>query len=325
MVTSRDVARAAGVSQATVSRVMSAPSSVSDDTRARVLTAMESVGYVPNHAARAMRTGHSRTVGIVVADLENPFYPQMLDALSSAFARDDYRVIVWVATTTGNDAALEAIRQGSVDGVVFTTATEESSELRSALQRRSPLVLVNRPLPQFDCDQVSSDNEAGAIVVAEYLIEHGRTSAGFIGGTPRATTSRARLAGFTSRLPVDPALVVEGEYTYADGYRGMTRLLDSGRPLDAVFCANDLLAFGAMDAARTAGVRIPADLWVIGYDDIPMASWDAYDLTTIRQDVASTADVAARLLIERIEGAAHPSVTTQFAPELIVRGSTANA
>lgn len=326
MVTSRDVARAARVSQATVSRVLSG-GVVSDGTRARVLLAMAETGYTPNAAARTMRTGLSRTVGIVVADLENPFYPAMLDALTAALDRAGYRSVVWIASSTANTAALDAIRQRGVDGVVFTTVTEDSPELRSALEGGSPVVLVNRALPGVDCDQVSSDNVAGANLVADYFVNHGRTRIAFIGGTPRATTSQRRLAGFAERLtelghPLDPRLVVQGEYSYASGRASAERLLASGIPVDAVFASNDLLAFGALDAARTRGARVPEDLWVVGYDDIAMADWSAYSLTTVRQDIVETAELACRLLVSRIEGDPRGSVTERFQPALVVRGST---
>jgi LacI family transcriptional regulator len=327
MVTSRDVARAAGVSQATVSRALSGPGIVSEATRQRVLAAVAEVGYSPNSTARAMRTGRSRTVGIVVADLANPFYPAMLDALGAAFERLGYRVTVWVTTSSANEAALQAIREGSVDGVVFTTATADSTELRGAVDRGSPIVLVNRSLPDVACDQVGSDNEAGAALIARYLVGHGRTRAGFVGGTPAATTSRARLDGFSRAMrelghPLDPALIVEGEYGYEEGRAGMLRLLD-GPPVDAVFCSNDLLALGALDAARGRGVRVPEDLWVVGYDDIAMAAWGSYSLTTVRQDVAATADLAASMLVDRITGGgARAFEHVAFPPELVVRGST---
>ncbi|MDF2443069.1 MAG: hypothetical protein JWR01_1272 [Subtercola sp.] len=326
MVTSRDVARAARVSQATVSRVLSG-GVVSADTRSRVLLAIAETGYTPNTAARTMRTGLTHTVGIVVADLENPFYPAMLDALTAAFARAGYRTVVWVASSTANTAALDAIRQRGVDGVVFTTVTEDSPELHGALEGGSPVVLVNRALPGVDCDQVSSDNVAGANLVADYFVSHGRTRIAFVGGTPRATTSQRRLAGFAERLaelghPLDPRLVIEGEYTYASGRNSVERLLGAGLPVDAVFCSNDLLAFGAMDGARGLGVRVPEDVWLVGYDDIAMSDWGAYSLTTVRQDIVETAELACRLLVSRVEGGPRESVTRRFAPTLVVRGST---
>jgi LacI family transcriptional regulator len=328
MVTSRDVAAAAGVSQATVSRVLAGGSTVSDATRARVLTAMDAVGYVPNLSARAMKTGLSGTVGVVVADLANPFYPQLLDALGRAFDAAGRRVTVWVAEGAKNLAALQAIRERSVDGVVFTTVTEESAELRSALDRHSPVVLVNRTLVGVDCDQVASDNVAGGALVGAYLSTHDRRRPAFIGGEPTVATTRDRLAGFLhalGRAEIAPISVIHGEYTHRSGYEGMLALLDGSEPPDAVFCSNDLLAFGALDAARVRGLRVPDDVWVIGYDDVEMAAWESWSLTTVRQDVDRLAQVAADLLLRRLEQPTVPTAQVLLSPSICVRRSTGGA
>lgn len=329
MVTSHDVARAAGVSQATVSRALSG-GNVSDATRRRVLAAIESTGYVPNGAARAMRVGRTRAVGIVVADLLNPFYPQMLAALSSVFDRADYRVVVWLASRDGNNAALQAIQERAIDGVVFTTATADSPELRHALDHGSPIVLVNRPLAGIECDQVASDNRRGGRLVARYLRSHGRRRIGYIGGSPTASTSEERHRGFAEELDrlgyaLPAELVCHGEYTHAEGVAAARRMLGRPAPPDAIFCANDLLAFGAIDGARELGVRVPEDLWIVGYDDIPMAAWSAYSLTTVRQNIDDEAAIAARLLIDRIEGRRGEPLSRTLPPELVVRHSTAGS
>ncbi len=328
MATSRDVARVAGVSQATVSRVLSGEGAVRPATREKVLAAVEAVGYSLNAAARSMRTGRSNTVGVVVADLENPFYPQLLAALTARFDERGLRTAVWVSGGERNDAALQAIRQGTVDGVVFTTATERSRELRDALDRHSPLVLVNRTVDGVAADQVVSDNVRGAALVADYFIAHGRR-AGFIGGTEDASTSVERLAGFRARLAAVGAelgsgQIAHGAYTRDSGYASMRALLTSeGRTPDAVFCSNDVLAFGAIDGARSMGLRVPEDVWVVGYDDVDMSRWGAFDLTTVRQDTGALAEQAARLLVARIGDRARVEERIVLEPSLIVRGSTA--
>lgn len=327
MATSRDVARAAGVSQATVSRVVSGDAAVRASTRERVLAAIELVGYAPNIAARSMRTGRADTIGVVVADLDNPFYPQLLSELTREFGRRGRRTAVWVSDGEQNAAALDAIREGTVDGVVFTTVREDSPELHDALARMSPVVLVNRTLPHVACDQVSSDNAAGSALVAELFASHGRLRAGFIGG-PRATsTSRERYAGFSARLAergrvLADSRVVHGEYTRASGHRSMTQLLAGDSPPDAVFCTNDVLAFGAIDAVRSRGLRVPEDVWIVGYDDVDMAAWEAFDLTTVRQDTRELATAAVRLLLQRIDERERPPERIILPPALVARGST---
>lgn len=287
---------------------------------------MEQVGYVPNLSARAMKTGRSGLIGVVVADLTNPFYPQLLEALSQTFDATGLRLTVWVAEGTKNGAALQAIQERAVDGVVFTTVTDSSAELRSALDRQSPVVLVNRFLPGLACDQVGSDNVAGATLVADHMLAHGRRRIAFIGGGTAFTTTRDRLAGFEERLRrAGRALtgVVQGEYTHRSGRDSMLRLLQEGERPDAVFCSNDLLAFGALDAIRAHGLRVPEDVWVVGYDDVQMSAWDSFSLTTVRQDVGALASSAAGLLLRRMDDPASPPRRVLLAPELVVRRSTA--
>lgn len=322
MVTSRDVAAAAGVSQATVSRVLAGATTVSPATRDKVVAAMHTVGYVPNLSARTMKTGRAGTIGVVVADLTNPFYPQLLEALGSAFT--DHRITVWVADGPHNEAALQAIRERSVDGVVFTTATHDSAELRDALDRAAPIVLVNRTLPELDCDQVGSANRKGGALVADAFLRGGRRRLAVIGGRADIITTHERSTGFAQRLAEHDRPAPEtlhGSYTHACGHAAMTALLARSEPPDAVFCTNDLLAFGALDAARERGVQVPEDLWVCGYDDVDMAAWPAYSLTTVRQDVGELARTAAELLLARLENPDAPPRRVELAPELVHRSS----
>lgn len=324
MVTSRDVAKAAGVSQATVSRVLTSADVVASATRDRVLRAMEEVGYVPHAAAQMMKTGRTHAIGAVVADLVNPFYPMLLQQLSDVFDEAGQRLVVWTAGSR-SDAALRSIRQGQVDGVIFTTVTPDSTEFASAVSLDSPVVLVNRTLDGVECDQVSTDNAAGGALAAERFADAGRRPA-FIGGAAEASTSRQRLDGFRARLDERGIALPEtpwetGEYTHRRGYLAMQQILDVGSA-DAVFCANDVLAVGALDAARACGVGVPDDVWIIGFDDIDLASWESIGLTTIRQDIPGLAREAARMLLSRIDepGRRHRCVVLE--PELVERNST---
>lgn len=330
MATSRDVARVAGVSQATVSRVLTGDAAVRPATRARVMAAIDAVGYTLNAAAQSMRTGRSNTIGVVVADVENPFYPQLLGDLTARFDARGLRTTVWISDGDRNHAALQAIRQGTVDGVIFTTVTERSPELRDALEQGSPLVFVNRTVPGVAVDQVVSDNACGASIVADYFVAHGRRPA-FIGGSDEASTSTERLEGYRRALAsagvdLPEASTRNGAYTRDSGYVAMRALLDgAAAPPDAVFCSNDILAFGAIDGARSMGLRVPEDVWVVGYDDVDMAAWQAFDLTTVRQDTAHMADEAARLLVARADDRERAHERIVLAPELVIRGSTAHA
>lgn len=330
MVTSRQVAQLAGVSQATVSRVLQGNVRVSGDTKQRVEAAMAQAGYRPHAAARAMRTRRSGTIGVVIADITNPFYPQLLEAVSHALDVAGQRMILWNAGGPSEASALEAIDEGSVDGLVFTTITEDSNPLEAALQQDQPVVLLHRGLDSARCDQVTNDNVAGGRLVAEYLVGQGHERIAYLQGPELPSTSRHRERGFRDRLEeldiaLAPDLTVRAHFSHDSARRAMRGLLDRQDPPTAVFCANDLTAFGAVDGALSLGRRVPEDVWVLGYDDIEMASWDAFDLTTVRQPIAEMARTAVEMLLERIEDRSLSPRRHEFPSELVIRGSTAHA
>lgn len=335
MVTSRDVARAAGVSQATVSRVLRDSARVQPGTRDRVLHALASTGYVPNGMARAMKTQRTGSIGVVVDRITNPFYPEMLEAIGHELSVSDHRLMLWDAGSSqrpspGEQSAIEAIRQRMVDGVVFTTATRDSTSLQEALQHFAPLVLLNRGVTELDCDQITSDNVEGGRRVADYLLRCGHKELGFVGGAADASTAAEREAGFRERL-ADSGIDLPGDryqpgdFSYSAGHGGMRRLLQSSPSPTAVFCVNDLTAFGALGGARSLGVQVPGDVWVVGYDDIAMASWEVFDLTTVRQPIPDMVRAGLARLLGRIADPALPFEHRRFPDELIVRGSTNHA
>lgn len=327
MVTSRDVAQVAGVSQATVSRAMSGSTRVSGDVRERVLEAARHLKYEPNLAARTMRTQRSGSIGVVVERVTNPFYPQVIEELSRRLVEHDLEMLLWDAAGAGERGAIKAIRRKLVDGLIFTTATPTSAPLRAALEARAPVVLLNRVVEGAHADAVDSRNLEMAGEVAAYFAAAGRTRVGLITATEEASTARLRSQGFVEaahrhglRLP--SSRILDGGFSHAGGDAAMERMLHSRHPPMAVFCVNDLSAFGALDAARRLGVRVPDDLWVVGYDDIDMASWASFDLTTVCQPTAEMIGVAVELLLKRIDEPDRPHTHHRFEGELMVRGST---
>lgn len=328
-VTSHDVARLAHVSQATVSRVLRQDPKVRPETRDRVLRILAETRYEPNAAARAFRTNRTGSIGVMVARLSYQLYPAMLEAIGAQLARLGQRMIVWDSEHGGDSAASRALRQGIVDGVILTAATRESEFLHDVPSGRFPVVLVNRTVDEYASDQVSSDNLGGGRRVAEYLVRCGRKRIALIGGIPRASTIRDRERGFReklSRLGMDlpPHYCFHSEtFSHASGVQAVTRLLELARRPDAIFCVNDVLAMGAMDGARGRGVRVPEDLWIVGYDDIEIASWGAYDLTTVRQPMEQMVAQAIDLLLARIDTREAPYEHKCLPNELVIRGSTA--
>lgn len=330
MVTSREVARMAGVSQATVSRVLRNTDTVSEGTRRRVTAALVATGYQPNLAARAMRTRRTGTIGVILADLFNPFYPEILQSISRSLASRQLRMVVWDSEGPGEQGAIDAVDQRLVDGLIFTTATPDSAALKAAVGRRAPVVLVNRTVDGLGCDQVESNNAATGDVIARYLAAHGHRRAGLITAGVNASTARDRAAGFLAGaaavgLDVGRRHIVDGGFSHAGGAAGMQTLLRLTQPPTAVFCVNDLSALGAIDGARSAGVEVPRDVWVVGYDDIDLASWASYGLTTARQPLDHMSEAAAELLATRLDDPHAEPVRRRFVSELIVRTSTAGA
>lgn len=327
MVTSRDVASAAGVSQATVSRTLSGAAGVSEEIRARVIKAAEELGYELNFAARAMRLKRSGTIGVVVDRVTNPFYPEVIESLSRTLDSLDLRMILWDSQGAGEKGAIQAIGQKMVDGLIFTTATSTSTALRTALDAGAPLVLVNRIVEGVRCDQVDSDNASVSSRVAHYFAVNGRVRAGLITGSPDASTAHDRRVGFVRGaaahgVEIPSEFVMDGRFSHRGGYEALQRMFEHPDPPTAVFCSNDLSAFGALDAARAAGIAVPDDLWIVGYDDVDMASWEAFSLTTARQPVEEMVRVGVHLLLERIDSPRRPSTHQRFVSELVVRDST---
>lgn len=330
--TSRDVARLAGVSQATVSRVLHGSANIAPETRARVLAVVEQTGYQPNAAAISMRTRRTATIGVVVGRITNPFYPQVLDALGAELEPHGLRLILWDATTgPGERAAIEAIDQRRIDGLVFTTATASSAALQHAIDRRAPIVLVNRVVEGQPCDQVDSANEETARRIARYFADHGHRRVGMITASAEASTAAARSAGFADEaaglgLRLDERHVLDGGFSHEGGRAAFERMLNAGiEPPTAVFAVNDLSGFGALDAARAAGIAVPNDLWVVGYDDIEMSAWEAFQLTTARQPIPEMVRIGVELLLARIAAPARPPVHHRLPSEIVVRHSTAHA
>ncbi len=328
---SREVARVAGVSQSTVSRVISNHPNVRPETRERVLEVLRETGYVPNGLARALITRKTENVGVVVEDITNPFYPQIVEILCAELAAAGKRMMLWNSGAAGEPAAIDAMRQGYVDGLIFTTATPLSTVLLEAVRQGFPIVLANRYVEGLNCDRVSTDNVKGGRIVADYLAGCGNTRVAFISGPEYASTTVERERGFVGRLRelglgLPPEFLRRGNFSHGRSYETTRRLLSLPEPPSAIFCANDLTAFGAIDAAKATGTRVPDDLWVVGFDDVNMAQWESYDLTTVRQPMLRMVREAVRLLLKRLEEPARPPQHIRLSgEELVVRGSTAGA
>jgi LacI family transcriptional regulator len=323
LVTSHDVARRAGVSQPTVSRALRDQKGVSMATRIRVREAARQLGYVPSHVGRSLATRTTGRVGVVSAELRNPFYPALIEPLHDALAELGFRMIL--ATDRGDaEVELEPLIDGSLDGVVLTTV-EIGSTLPAELSRRGlPYVLLNRSLPGVDADMCVADNDAGGAAVADFLVDLGHTRIGAIFGPSVTSTGRERATGFCRRLaergrPLAAQYRREGPFRQDAARTALRELMREQPPPTALFCGNDVVALGVCNEAHAAGIAIPGELSVIGYDDIPMAAWEVFSLTTMRVDLAVMAGRAAALLSERIKNPGSPVRRVVLPPALVRR------
>jgi LacI family transcriptional regulator len=308
MTTSRDIAREAGVSQSTVSRALRRDPRVAEETQKRVAEVARRLGYVANRAAQSLKTARNRTIGVVLADLRNPYFLELVDGLHDELHMADYRTfLVTDRLDNGNGADLVELLGGSVDGVIFASARSSDAAPMGLADHGLPVVLINREVEAHPFDRVLSDYATGGALAARHLVELGHRRIGLITGPSHMAVFRDREASFRRVLdelgaPFDDALRREGLYTHQVGNQWCADLLRQPDPPTAIFCADDVVAFGALDAARQLGVRVPEDLSIIGYDDIDMASWELFGLTTIRQPMPEMARDAARLLLQRING-----------------------
>jgi DNA-binding LacI/PurR family transcriptional regulator len=324
--TSIDVARLANVSQSAVSRTFSENGKVSAATRAKVLLAARTLGYTPNVIARSLITQRTNIIGMVMADITNPFYPTVLENFTQRLREMGQQVLLITAPPDQDtDELLPPLLQYQVDAVIMTSATLSSEMARTLAQQGRPVILFNRYVPDAGVSAVCCDNVEGGRLVANLLLDAGHKQLAYIAGKRDTSTNIDREKGFTDRLRergVTEWLGETGNYTYESGYDAACRLLQRATPPTAIFCANDIMALGALDAARAAcGRRVPEDVSVVGFDDIPAAGWPAYNLTTIRQPVNRMITATLDLLKERLENPHAEPVLKLLPGVLVARGS----
>jgi DNA-binding LacI/PurR family transcriptional regulator len=328
-VTAQQVAALAGVSQSAVSRVFTPGASASELTMKKVREAATELGYRPNSLARAMVSGKSRMIGLVVAYLQNQFYPEALERLSNELQARGYHVLVFLAAQTAGsvDDVIEEILDYQVDGIIAASVALSSELSNRCRAANVPMVLFNRSQDDCTMSAVTSDNYAGGRKVAEFLLAGGHQRIAYIAGWEGASTQRDREAGFRDALSVaGMPLFARGVGNFVlEQARAATRQMFGGSPEtrpDAVFVANDHMAFAVMDVLRfELGLDVPADVSVVGYDDVPAASWPAYNLTTVRQRANQMITTTVDILLDEIENDTVAPRRVQIDGPLIQRGS----
>jgi len=327
-VTAHDVARVLGVSQSTISRAFTVSASISRETKARVMEAATALGYQPNIIARSLITRRSNIVAIVMANLVDPFYPVVLDELTQQIQARGRQILLFVPSPPQDvDDILPTLLQYQVDAIVITSATVSSAMARACAARKTPVVLLNRYVPGLEIHAVSCDNVAAGRTVADFLADRGHARPAFVAGLPGASTNLDRQRGFLARLGergVGPCLQEEGgDYTFEAGFTATRRLLRQREHPDAIFYASDIMAVGGMEALREASLRVPHDVSVIGFDDVPLAAWPSHGLTTVRQPVKDMVAAAIEVVgLDNVPPIMRAPTTRLIRGELVERSST---
>jgi LacI family transcriptional regulator len=304
-VTIAHVATRAGVSPTTVSHVLSGKRVVGAATKDTVMDAIRELGYRPNHLARNLRTRQSHMIAVVVPDITNPFYAVLIRGLADAVDEAGYGT--YVCNTDGQHERerkfFEDVLDRGVDGIVFASGETVSGVTFGPADRATPVICIGDELDHPQSDTVRPDDEAGSRAAATYLASRGYQRIAMIQGPPRYGAQRT--AGFRAAMQaakrrVPPELLVRGDWTRRGGYDAMTRLMAMGERPDAIFCANDLMAIGALDVAHELGLQVPQDIAIVGFDDVDAATIVTPQLTTVRNPAYESGRTAGDLLLSRM-------------------------
>ncbi len=325
-ITSVDVARRAGVSQSAVSRVFTPGASVSAMMAEKVRQAAAELGYSPNPLARAMITGKSRIIGLVVAYLDNQFYPLAIERLSHALQAEGYHVLLFMASNSEGEIekVVSDLLGYRVDGIITASVAITNDMTRRCADAGIPVVLFNRGQPGSGLSSVTSANVEGGRKVATFLHQGGHRRIAHISGWQGSLTGRERQQGFEeglAALDAAPLTIIDGMYDRNAARAATVSLLSAAQMPDAIFVGNDHMAFVVIDTLRQHGLRVPQDISVVGYDDVPIAGWPAYDLTTVRQPMNRMVEATVDTLLAQIADPDRPAQKIEIDAPLMVRGS----
>lgn len=328
--TLEDIARISGVSRSTVSRVVNGDDNVKEETRQRVLDIIHEHNFQPNLLARSLAAGKTRVLGLVIPAgvatiFTDPYFPQIIQSVSMACNTQNYSVMLWLAEPEYERRMLrEILHNGLLDGVIVSSMVMNDPIVKSLYESKMPFVLIGRHPTLNDVNYLDVDNIKGAREATEHLLKLGYGRVATITGPLNMIAGHDRYQGYQEGLeryniPLRPELVAEGDFTETGGYMAMTQLL-STKP-DAVFVASDMMAVGALRALRGANLRVPQDVAIVGYDDMPQASKTEPPLTTVRQPIQKMGRLAVDALIEILRHPKNEPEHLLIDTELIVRRS----
>lgn len=330
MATLKDVARAADVSVSTASRVFNNPEKVHPETRAQVREAVDTLGYQPSRVARRLRLkeGKASLLGLVIPDIQNPFFADVTRGVEDVAREHDYALILSNSDEDPDKQrlAVDTLKTEDVDGVIVPPVRMNDPEVKRLVDSDIAVVCVDRRMENARVDTILSDNRKGAYEAVDHLINLGHERIGFIGGISHISTLIERRKGYKQalrdhNLAVDPALIKEGEHRHERGKRHTEALLDLDRPPTAIFTGNNLTTLGTLSALHQHGVEVPAEMALVGYDDVPWAQALNPPPTVVDQPGYEMGSRAAELLLQRLDTPDRSPTVVTLQPKLIVRQS----
>ena len=327
--TIRDVAREAGVSQATAARALAGYGYVAEVTRRRVQEAATAIGYQPNDLARALVSGATKTIGLVVGDIENPFFATAARGLADALEHEGYTLVLANSDEelAREQRVVQALRQRLVDGlVVVPSSGDDGSHLAAIIADGRPVVLLDRAIEGLAADAVLVDNESGALAAMRHLIELGHRRIGIVSDSPGIASTAERLAGCRAALGEagiawDDQLVSIGGSSQSDGYRTARTLLTAARPPSAIFTLSNFMTAGTIRALRDLDLSMPVDVALVGFDDLDWTTLVEPAISVVAQPVSELGQAVAERLLARLRGDSSPPVQIRLRTSLIVRQS----
>lgn len=330
-ITIKEIAKLAGVSTATVSKVVNhKDDNISDATRERVLEIIEANNYVPNRIASSMITKKTNTIGLIIPDITNPFFPEVARGVEDYANKAGYHVVL---CNSDNDPKKEItyiamLQEKMVDGIIFTSSSLRNKVTKEFTRMQIPVITVDREIEGLKTKgKITVDNISGAYSGVKHMIERGYKRILHLGGPITSKPSLDRLEGYKKALsdfgiPFDPELCYEGNYTSEWGYKGVKNALDKGIAFDGIFCGNDMIAIGVIKALNEKGIKVPDDIGVLGFDNIYMATVVTPNLTTVSQPNYQMGYTAAEMLIHIIMNPSSNIKEVELKTELIIREST---
>ncbi|MBZ0277065.1 MAG: LacI family transcriptional regulator [Anaerolineae bacterium] len=328
MATIRDVAKAANVSISTISHVINETRYVSPDTRERVLRAMQQLNYQHNRVASSLRNRKTYTIGVLLPNSANPYFAELLAGIEAACFEQDYHIIMGNANDdpAREQSYLKVLLSRQVDGILLISTGAFADSIHLLRENKTPVVMVDRSTELTTVDELFTDNQGGGHLATAHLLALGHRRIGCVTGPSFLTPSAARVQGYRDAFaavgePLREEWIVTGDFQHAGGYRAAQKLLALDDTLTAIFACNDVMAIGVMAALQEAGLRVPQDVSVIGYDDIPLASYSNPRLTTIAQPARELGHLAVERLLERLDDPDVPARLDMLPVTLVERDS----